>query len=77
MHRNLDRRVETLVRLINAEHIADIESLFDFAFGPQTASWHLASDGMWTRHMFDNEGRRLLDYQETLIDLKRTGHFSP
>jgi len=77
MHRNLDRRVETLVRLVNAEHIADIESLFDFAFGPQTASWHLASDGMWTRHMFDNEGRRLLDYQETLIDLKRMGHFSP
>ena len=77
MHRNLDRRVETLVRLVDPEQVADIESLFDFAFGPETSSWHLDSEGVWTRRLFDEEGRRLLDYQETLIDLKRKGTFSP
>jgi len=77
MHRNLDRRVETLVRLVDPEQVADIESLFDFAFGPETSAWHLDSEGVWTRCLFDEEGRRLLDYQETLIDLKRKGTFSP
>lgn len=77
MHRNLDRRVETLVRLVDPEQVADIESLFDFAFGPETSAWHLDSEGVWTRRLFDDEGRRLLDYQETLIDLKRKGTFSP
>jgi polyphosphate kinase len=77
MHRNLDRRVETLVRLVDPEQVADIESLFDFAFGPETSAWHLDSEGVWTRRLFDEEGRRLLDYQETLIDLKRKGTFSP
>jgi len=77
MHRNLDRRVETLVRLVDPEQVADIEALFDFAFGPETSAWHLDSEGVWTRRLFDEEGRRLLDYQETLIDLKRKGTFSP
>lgn len=77
MHRNLDRRVETLVSLVDPEQVASIESLFDFAFGPETSAWHLDSEGVWTRHLFDEEGRRLLDYQETLIDLKRKGTFSP
>ena len=76
MHRNLDRRVETLVRLAVREQADSIESLFDFAFSPETASWHLDSDGVWTRHMVDDQGRRLLDYQETLIDIKRKGLFS-
>jgi len=77
MHRNLDRRVETLVSLVDPEQVADLESLFDMAFDPETAAWDLDSDGIWTRRLYDSDGRHLRDYQETLIDIKRKRGFAP
>jgi polyphosphate kinase len=77
MHRNLDRRVETLIRLVDPAEAADVLALFDFAFDPGTSTWDLAPDGVWTRHLYDDEGNRLRDYQETLIGIKRRGDFSP
>lgn len=70
MHRNLDRRVETLVSLADPEQIAEITDLLDFAFSPDTARWELDSDGTWTRMLLGPQGERLADYQETLIGLK-------
>ncbi|MBU6279683.1 MAG: RNA degradosome polyphosphate kinase [Actinomycetales bacterium] len=67
MHRNLDRRVETLVRLTDAEQRATVWEMFDLAMSPSTSSWHLQSDGQWLRRSCDAEGRPLADYQETLI----------
>ena len=77
MHRNLDRRVETLVRLVDPEQVADVETLFDFAFDPQTSAWDLLPDGTWVRRLEGPDGHRLRDYQETLIELKRKGQFAP
>ena len=77
MHRNLDRRVETLVRLVDPEQIADVEALFDFAFDPATSAWDLGSDGTWTRRLVDDQGGHLRDYQESLIDIKRKRGFAP
>lgn len=77
MHRNLDRRVETLVRLVDPEQVADLEALFDLAFDPDTSAWDLYPDGTWTRRLYDREGRHLRDYQETLIDHKRKLGFAP
>ena len=37
MHRNLDRRVEALVRLDDPEHVAEIDDLFDLAFDEGTS----------------------------------------
>jgi polyphosphate kinase len=77
MHRNLDRRVEALVRLKSPEHVAEVGALFDFALDPRTAAWHLDSDGVWTRRTHDDEGRPLADYQETLIrEKQRRGRLS-
>ena len=70
MHRNLDRRVETLVSLSDPEQIAEVLELLAFAFDKGTARWELNADCTWTRHLFDADGNRLVDYQETLIDLK-------
>lgn len=67
MHRNLDRRVESLVSLKLPEHVQEIAALFDLALQPDTASWDLRSDGTWKRRAFDDEGRPLRDLQETLI----------
>jgi polyphosphate kinase len=67
MHRNLDRRVEALVRLREEEHVASLVELLDVSMDDGTASWHLDAEGRWTRHAQDAEGRPLLDLQESLI----------
>ena len=65
MHRNLDRRVEVLVRLPRKPGVDDVAHLLDLAFDPDTATWELDSDGTWAR----TEGR--LQFQETLIERHR------
>ena len=37
MHRNLDRRVEVLVRLPGEDHVAEVRALLDLAFDEDTA----------------------------------------
>ena len=70
MHRNLDRRVETLVSLADPEQIAEVYDLFDLAFAPSTAAWDLDVNGQWHRRLVDDNGTALLDLQEYLIGLK-------
>ncbi|WP_295014185.1 RNA degradosome polyphosphate kinase [uncultured Microbacterium sp.] len=64
MHRNLDRRVEALVRVTAPAHVEELVTLFDEAMSPEVSSWHLGADGVWTRHAFDDEGRALIDLQD-------------
>ncbi len=47
MHRNLDRRVETLVRIKDPLVQAQLTGLLDLAFAPDTTSWLLGADGSW------------------------------
>ncbi|MEQ4498604.1 RNA degradosome polyphosphate kinase, partial [Nocardioides kribbensis] len=65
MHRNLDRRVEVLVRLPGEESLAEIDRVLDIAFDPETDAWLLDSDGTWTR----NHGP--VHLQEKLIEGQR------
>ena len=67
MHRNLDRRVEALVRLVDPEHLAEIAALFDRAMDDRTSSWHLSGDGEWVRHSVDEAGHPLDDMQSKLM----------
>ncbi|ROQ37521.1 polyphosphate kinase [Frondihabitans sp. PhB188] len=67
MHRNLDRRVEVLVRLVQDDHLAEISALFDLAMSPETTSWHLTPDGEWTRHARGDDGQILSDMQDGLM----------
>ena len=67
MHRNLDRRVETLVRLGDPEQARTINRLFDRALDPGTSSWRLGPDGTWLRRTHDDDGSPLVDFQESLI----------
>jgi polyphosphate kinase len=71
MHRNLDRRVEALVRLTSPDHVAELTDMMDLAFSDDTASWQLGPDGRWERHHADEEGRPLRDLQEYLIRVKQ------
>ncbi len=72
MHRNLDRRVETLVRLVDGGQISWVNELFDMAMGGNFSVWNLSEEGVWTRQVFAEDGSLLPDYQETLMT--RTGH---
>ena len=67
MHRNLDRRVEALVRLVQPDQIKEINELFDLAMSDASASWHLDSTGKWTRHQFGEGGVRLVDVQDQIM----------
>ncbi len=71
MHRNLDRRVETLIRVTNPAHRAELRGLIDMAMDPRTSSWWLAGDGTWTRHNTDESGEPLDDIQDLLIRARR------
>lgn len=67
MHRNLDRRVEALVRITAPEQIDELIKYVDLQMADSTASWHMEADGTYVRHSKDAEGRPLVDCQEYLI----------
>ncbi|UGY92155.1 RNA degradosome polyphosphate kinase [Streptomyces gobiensis] len=71
MHRNLDRRIEALVRVADPGHRAALDRLLETGMSDSTASWHLGPDGDWTRHSVDADGQPLRNVQETLIDARR------
>jgi len=72
MHRNLDRRVEALVRVIAPAHLKELTDLFELAMSDTTSSWWLGSEGDWTRHSLDADGKPLVDIQDrTMTGVQR------
>jgi polyphosphate kinase len=67
MHRNLDRRVELLVRVTDRAQQAELRRLISEAMDERTSSWWLGPDGSWTRHHLDASGAPLRDLQTHLI----------
>jgi polyphosphate kinase len=67
MHRNLDRRVEALVRITAPDHVEELRGLIEASISPETASWHLGPDGDWTRQANAGDATRLTDLQESII----------
>jgi polyphosphate kinase len=76
MHRNLDRRVESLVRVSDPAHCTKLRRLFALGMDDGTSSWWLDGDGEWTRHSRDEDGAPLYDVQESLIMDKSRGRLS-
>ena len=72
MHRNLDRRVEALVRVSSPAHVKELNDLFTLSMSDSTSSWHLGPDGEWTRRNVDDDGKPLLDLQDrTMVNVQR------
>jgi len=69
MHRNLDRRVEALVRITERAHVAELQSLMARGMSDEIASWRLAEDGRWVRHHLGSDGLPLEDLQSALIEM--------
>ena len=63
MHRNLDRRVECLVRLCDPRHVSDLTSLMTKGMSGDYSHWALSGDGRWTRRHVGADGEPLDDIQ--------------
>lgn len=67
MHRNLDRRVEALVRLVEPGQIEELDRVFTEAMAPTTAAWELHADGRWQRRHLAEDGSPLTDLQDSIM----------
>ena len=68
MHRNLDRRVEALVKLSRPEHIDYLNGLFALGMSDRAMTWHLDAAGAWTRHHADSDGNDLINVQDAVME---------
>ena len=71
MHRNLDRRVELVVQVVDPGHQRRLRRFLDMGMDDGTSSWWLSADGYWVRHSRDEAGNPLRDVQETLVRERR------
>ncbi|MEV4542396.1 RNA degradosome polyphosphate kinase [Micromonospora echinaurantiaca] len=66
MHRNLDRRVEALVRVSDPIARAELDQVLTAAMSPEVDAFELAADGTWTRRTGTEEAP-LTQLQELLL----------
>jgi polyphosphate kinase len=68
MERNLDRRVEALVRVDQSHHKADLIEILDNSFSNQYRMWEMLEDDTWRYNKLGAEGKTLEDFQEHFIE---------
>ena len=71
MDRNLNRRVESLVKIVRSEHKKALISILDQYLASTTAAWHLLYSGKWQRVDKDPSGKPLADLQAVIINSYR------
>ena len=67
MHRNLDRRVEALVKITQPDHIRELTELIDLGMGQSVSVWKLDQAGNWNRSVSSPSGEQLMDMQDVLM----------
>ncbi len=67
MGRNLDRRVESLVRIEKKEHQNRLQEIIDLGLSPSTVSWQLVGTE-WTKVSENSRGEALSNVHATLIN---------
>jgi polyphosphate kinase len=70
MHRNLDRRVEAVVRVRDVEARRRLDRVLDLSLSDNVAAWVLGPDGEWVRRTGTDESP-LVDLQNELIATTR------
>ena len=68
MHRNLDRRVEALVRIDSEKHKARLKGILDDSVSDQYSSWRLTHENAWVRKISDLDGNPLVNFQDHFVD---------
>jgi polyphosphate kinase len=73
MHRNLDRRVESLVRIERPAHKSALQEIIDLSMSDGTASWHQENTS-WKRITTNSSGEPLQDLQSLYIKRYKKAH---
>jgi len=68
MHRNLDRRVESLVQIDSEKHKARLQGILDDSVSDQYSTWKLDEENHWVRHTKDIDGHYLVNFQDHFIE---------
>jgi polyphosphate kinase len=68
MERNLDRRVEALVRIDLPEHRNHLQEILELSISPRFSMWEMLADDTWRYNKNGSEGRPLEDFQEYFIE---------
>ena len=68
MSRNLDRRVESLVRIDKKEHQNRLQEILDLGLSPSSSSWQLSGTD-WSRVSKNSKGEALLDVHSAFIHI--------
>ncbi|CAB5241359.1 unannotated protein [freshwater metagenome] len=71
MERNLDRRVEALVRVDAAKHKDELKSVLDEAMSDTYVSWELKANNEWTKHANDLMKKPLGDFHKHNLEKER------
>ena len=71
MHRNLDRRVESLVQITQSDHKRFLIGAVDSYLSDEFVRWELLPDGNWLEVKNDSEGARLKDFHTSAIEWYR------
>lgn len=73
MHRNLDRRIETLIKVTSTDHQKHLQDLLDMYERPDIAHWYMTNSGEWFRNTEDSEGNVLNELHQLMIERIRNG----
>jgi polyphosphate kinase len=72
MQRNLDHRVESMVRLVQPDHKRRLIRALNSYLAPTTPSWHMNQSGRWDRVTTNENNEQLEDYHSQVIRWYRT-----
>lgn len=72
MHRNLDRRVEVMLRVADPKLADQLGAMFDSCLDPATRCWTLGPDGTWSPSPAPgSENIRVRDHQVEMMNSRR------
>ncbi|MEY3715119.1 MAG: putative polyphosphate kinase [Actinomycetota bacterium] len=71
MNRNLDRRIETLIRVDQSDHKSQLNQLLNLYFSDEIKRWEMNMFGIWQLVNKSTDGRNLMDIQDRLIVVSR------
>ena len=68
MHRNLDRRVESLVLIESEKHKQRLAAILDDSVSDKYSTWKLTDENTWVRNIKDHDGNFLVNFQDHFVD---------
>ncbi len=71
MHRNLDRRVESMVKITAPDHKKMLQRGLDHYLSPTSPCWVMRPDGGWAHITTGDSGEPLTDFHAQVIDWYR------